>query len=442
MRIDIPNNVARIINILETAGFEAYAVGGCVRDTILGREPEDWDITTSAKPEEIKSLFRKTIDTGIQHGTVTVLLGGGSYEVTTYRVDGEYEDGRHPKQVEFTASLLEDLKRRDFTINAMAYNPATGLVDEFDGIGDLERGVIKCVGVAEERFSEDALRMLRAVRFSGQLGFAIEENTFEAIKKLSENLKLISAERIHSELNKLLVSPHPDYIRLAYETGITRVIMPEFDKMMITPQKNQYHNLSVGEHTIKMMSVIAPKPLLRWTALLHDVGKPDTMEVDSDGQIHFHSHAAVGSRIAYDIMKRLKFDNDTLNKVVKLVEYHELRFEPNATSVRRRVNKVGEDLFEYLLDVYRADSLAKTDYAIEKDKPVIAMVKDYYDEILKANQCTSLSSLEIKGRDLIAHGMKPGKEIGEALDKCLEWVIEHPEDNYKDKLLSLLGLNN
>lgn len=442
MRIEIPSNVAKIINILETEGFEAYAVGGCVRDTILGREPEDWDITTSAKPEEVKALFRRTVDTGIQHGTVTVLLGGGSYEVTTYRVDGEYEDGRHPKQVEFTASLVEDLKRRDFTINAMAYNPKTGLVDEFDGIGDLERGVIKCVGVPEERFSEDALRMLRAVRFSGQLGFAIEENTFEAIKKLSGNLKLISAERIHSELNKLLVSPHPDYLRLAYETGITAVIMPEFDKMMATPQKNKYHNLNVGEHTLKMMSVIDANPLLRWTALFHDVGKPDTFTRDSDGTIHFHGHAAVSSKIAYDIMKRLKFDNDTLNKVVKLVEYHELRFEPTATSVRRRVNKVGEDLFEYLLDVFRADSMAKTDYAIEQDKQVIAMVESYYEEIIRANQCTSLSSLEIKGRDLIAHGMKPGKEIGDALDKCLAWVIEHPEDNDKDKLLSLLGLHN
>lgn len=442
MRIEIPNNVAKIINILEVEGYEAYAVGGCVRDTILGREPEDWDITTSAKPEEIKSLFRKTIDTGIQHGTVTVLFGGGSYEVTTYRVDGEYEDGRHPKQVEFTASLLEDLKRRDFTINAMAYNPKTGLVDEFDGIGDLERGVIKCVGVAEERFSEDALRMLRAVRFSGQLGFTIEENTFVAIKKLSGNLKLISAERIHSELNKLLVSPHPDYLRIAYETGITAVIMPEFDKMMITPQKNKYHNLNVGEHTLKMMSVIEANPLLRWTALFHDVGKPDTFTQDPDGTIHFHGHAAAGSKIAYDIMKRLKFDNDTLNKVVKLVEYHELRFEPTPTSVRRRVNKVGEDLFEYLLDVFRADSLAKTDYAIEQDKPVIAMIMEYYEEIVRAKQCTSLSSLEIKGRDLIAHGMKPGKEIGDALDKCLEWVIEHPEDNDKDKLLALLGLIN
>lgn len=442
MRIEIPDNVAKIINILEAGGFEAYAVGGCVRDTILGREPEDWDITTSAKPEEIKALFRRTVDTGIQHGTVTVLLGGGSYEVTTYRIDGEYEDGRHPRQVEFTVSLLEDLKRRDFTINAMAYNPKHGLTDEFDGIGDLKRGVIKCVGEPEERFCEDALRMLRAVRFSGQLGFTIEENTLKAISKLSVNLKLISAERIRSELNKLIVSSHPEYLRIAYESGITAVIMPEFDRMMVTPQKNKYHNLNVGEHTLKMMSVISAAPVLRWTALFHDVGKPDTFSQDPDGTIHFHGHAAVGSKIAYDIMKRLKFDNDTLNKVVKLVRYHELRFEPAAASVRRRVSCVGGDLFEYLIEVFRADSLAKTDYAISKDKPVIAMVRTYYDEILSANQCTSLSSLEVKGRDLIEHGMNPGRDIGDALDKCLEWVIEHPEDNNKDKLLELLGLNN
>ena len=441
MNIEIPENVAKIINILEKAGYEAYAVGGCVRDTILGRKPEDWDITTSAKPLEIKALFRRTVDTGIQHGTVTVLLGGSAYEVTTYRVDGEYEDGRHPKQVEFTASLVEDLKRRDFTINAMAYNPGTGLVDEFDGIGDLDRRIIRCVGDAHERFSEDALRMLRAVRFSGQLGFEIDGATFNAIKVLAGNLRLISAERIHTELNKLLISPHPDYLRIAYETGITAVVLPEFDRMMATPQKNIYHNLNVGEHTLKMLSEIRADVILRWTALFHDIGKPDTMSEDADGIIHFRGHAELGSRIAHDVMKRLKFDNDTLNKVVKLVANHELRFEITPRSVRRLVNRVGDDMFLPLLEVCLADNMAKTEYAVNQYRPIIAKAREYYEEIKSKEQCTSLATLELKGRDLIDAGMKPGREIGEALDKCLELVLDNPEANTKARLLEYLGLN-
>ena len=442
MKIEIPDNVAKIINILESEGFEAYAVGGCVRDTILGREPEDWDITTSAKPMEVKSLFRRTVDTGIQHGTVTVLLGGKGYEVTTYRVDGEYEDGRHPKQVEFTASLLEDLKRRDFTINAMAYNPKTGIVDEFDGIGDLDKGIIRCVGEPQERFGEDALRMLRAVRFSGQLGFEIEKRTFDAVKELAGNLRLISAERIRTELNKLIISPHPEYLRKAYDTGITAVIMPEFDRMMETPQKNRYHNLNVGEHTLKMMSCIENTPVLRWTALFHDMGKPETMTEDEKGIIHFYGHAAASRFISHNIMKRLKFDNNTVSRVEKLVEYHELRFEVTYASVRRLMNKVGADLFPLLINVFRADANAKTEYAVNKASPIIEKVKKYYSEILENGQCVSISQLEINGKILINNGMRPGKEIGEALDKCLAWVMEHPEDNTQDRLLELLELNS
>ena len=226
MRIELPEKVEGIIQTLMQAGYEAYAVGGCVRDSLLGKEPKDWDITTSAKPEEVKRLFPKTIDTGILHGTVTVMSGREGFEVTTYRIDGKYEDSRHPKEVTFTPNLLEDLKRRDFTINAMAYNESTGLVDEFDGIGDLKRGVIRCVGEAEQRFKEDALRMMRAVRFAAQLGFSIDEDTKEAICKLAPTLKNISAERIQVELVKLLESDHPEEMRTLYETGITAVMLP------------------------------------------------------------------------------------------------------------------------------------------------------------------------------------------------------------------------
>ena len=242
MTIQLPEKVKFIIDTLTDAGFEAYAVGGCVRDSILGRTPGDWDITTSAAPDQVKHLFTKTIDTGIQHGTVTVLEGKEGFEVTTYRIDGEYEDNRHPKEVMFTQNLIEDLKRRDFTINAMAYNETEGLIDAFGGIEDLGKKVIRCVGSPEDRFTEDALRMMRAVRFASQLGFTIEKHTKEAISKLSSNLAQISAERIQVELVKLLVSDHPEQMRTVYETGMSRVFLPEFDRMMETPQNNLYHS--------------------------------------------------------------------------------------------------------------------------------------------------------------------------------------------------------
>ena len=251
--ISIPKNVKMIISILEKNGHEAFAVGGCIRDTILGRKPQDWDITTSALPCQVKELFHKTIDTGIEHGTVTVMMSRVGYEVTTYRIDGEYNDSRHPDSVEFTSNLIEDLRRRDFTINAMAYNPTVGLVDAFDGLGDIERKIIRCVGKPEERFGEDALRILRAVRFSAQLGFEIEEWTMKAIRKLANTLENISAERIRVELEKLIISNHPDKLITAYYAGITKVILPEFDRMMECPQNTPYHKYTVGEHTIKVM---------------------------------------------------------------------------------------------------------------------------------------------------------------------------------------------
>ena len=253
IKMNIPKDVDFIIKKLEENGYEAFAVGGCVRDTILGREPKDWDITTSALPQKVKEIFRRTLDTGLQHGTVTVMLKHIGYEVTTYRIDGEYKDSRHPESVEFTTNLIEDLKRRDFTINAMAYNSKYGVVDAFDGIGDLQRKVIKCVNDPEERFTEDALRMLRAVRFSAQLGFEIEEKTEKAIKKLAPTLEKISAERICAELEKLILSDNPDKLIEAYNLGITKVVLPEFDAMMECKQDTPYHMYNVGEHTIKVM---------------------------------------------------------------------------------------------------------------------------------------------------------------------------------------------
>ena len=276
MKITLPRKVLMIINNLQLHGYEAFAVRGCVRDSILARRPEDWDITTSAKPEEIKRLFRRTVDTGIEHGTVTVIIGKDSYEVTTYRVDGAYEDGRHPKEVRFTSRLEEDLQRRDFTINAMAYNDDVRLVDVFGGMKDLNHHLIRCVGDPRERFSEDALRILRAVRFSAQLNFPIEPDTAEAIKELAPTLEKISAERIQAELVKLLVSPHPERIRDAYELGITKVILPEWDAMAGVEQNTPHHRYDVAEHTIRAMKYVKRDKILRLTMLFHDMGKPST----------------------------------------------------------------------------------------------------------------------------------------------------------------------
>ncbi|MFQ6818807.1 MAG: CCA tRNA nucleotidyltransferase [Blautia sp.] len=438
MKLTIPVNAEKILRVLEKQGFEAFIVGGCVRDSILGRRPDDWDITTSARPEQVKALFRRTVDTGLKHGTVTVLMDKESYEVTTYRIDGEYEDGRHPKEVAFTASLEEDLKRRDFTINAMAYHPDRGLVDLFHGMNDIRAEIIRCVGNPLERFGEDALRILRAVRFSAQLGFSIEAETKTGIEELAPNLKLVSAERIQTELVKLLVSPHPDYFLTAYETGITRQFLPEFDACMETGQNTPHHCLSVGLHTLQSLLNIRPDKVLRLTMLLHDIGKPAVKKTDENGRDHFKMHGPAGEKMASAILRRLKFDNDTISKVCRLIRWHDDRPAPDMCSVRRAVNRIGEDIFPLYLEVQRADMLAQSTYKREEKAARLEGVNECYRKILEEGQCVSLKSMAVKGRDLIAAGYAPGPELGEILDRLLEHVLEHPEDNEKDRLLALL----
>lgn len=435
MQITLPKNVRKIIETLERAGYEAYAVGGCVRDSVLGREPNDWDITTSARPLETKALFKRTIDTGLQHGTVTVLLDGAGYEITTYRIDGEYEDGRHPKEVLFTSNLVEDLRRRDFTINAMAYNEKDGMMDAFDGMGDVRRKVIRCVGDARERFTEDALRMLRAVRFSAQLGFSIEEKTREAVTELAGNLSKISAERIQAEMIKLLSSPHPEELRAAWETGITSVILPEFDVMMETGQNTPHHMYTVGEHTLCALTKVRADKVLRLAVLLHDTGKPAARTTDETGRDHFKGHPEKSERIAGEVLHRWKLDNDTLNKVKKLVRFHDLHPALTERSVRRMVYQVGEEIFPLLLEVQRADILAQSPYRREEKLNNLDEVTRIYREILEKNQCLSMKDLAVSGRDLIADGMKPGKEMGRMLEELLNLVLEEPERNTKEYLL-------
>lgn len=435
MKIRLPEKVKMILEELERHGYEGYAVGGCVRDSILGREPSDWDITTSASPDEVKRIFPRTFDTGIEHGTITVLMEKEGFEVTTYRIDGEYEDGRHPNEVQFTSELREDLRRRDFTINAMAYNETNGLIDAFGGIVDLENGVVRCVGNAWERFGEDALRMLRAVRFCAQLGFAMEEQTAEAVRQLAPSLKKISAERVQAELVKLLESPHPDGIRQAWELGITAVILPEFDRIMAQEQNSAHHAFSTGEHTLEALRNVRANRVLRLTVLFHDMGKPEIAVVDEQGIYHFKGHARYSALLTKTIMKRLKFDNETRSRVYRLVLNHSLYPEATPEGVRRGIFQVGEDLFEAYLEVKRADILGQHPAVQEKKLAYLQQIRELYQEILQRGDCLSLKSLAVTGKDLIQDGVKPGRKMGELLERLLDEVLEVPERNEREWLL-------
>ncbi len=434
--MDIPSKAAEIIQELAAHGFEAYAVGGCVRDSILGRKPEDWDITTSARPEQVKAIFPRTVDTGIEHGTVTVLMDREHFEVTTYRVDGEYEDHRHPKEVTFTASLEEDLKRRDFTINAMAYNPETGLVDIFNGIEDLKNQVIRCVGDPGERFDEDALRILRAIRFSAQLGFQIDAATQRAMSERAKDLKEVSAERIRVELVKLLVSGHPEYIREACRLGITRVILPEYDRIVGVAQHTPNHIYDVEEHTLLALKNIEADPVLRLTMLFHDLGKPIVKKTDGDRDI-FYKHPEVSAEICRKILRRLKFDNHTLEKVYRLVKWHGLKYLPNDISVRRALNRVGSDIFEDFIKVQRADISAKNPAVVPKKMKQLAEKEAIYRNIIRRGDCFAVRMLAVNGRDLLGAGIPQGPMLGAVLERLVERVIDEPELNDRERLLAL-----
>lgn len=435
MEIRIPEEVRRIIETLEENGYEAYAVGGCVRDALLHRIPKDWDITTSAAPSQVKALFRRTIDTGIQHGTVTVMIGSEGFEVTTYRIDGDYEDSRHPKQVTYTDNLAEDLKRRDFTINAMAYNPRIGLVDLFGGAEDLRKKVVRCVGSPEERFTEDALRILRAIRFSAQLGFSIEAGTEAAIRKLAPNLEKISRERIQAEVTKLLISDHPQYFRKIYEAGITKQFFPEFDAMMELEQHTPFHYNTVGEHTLAMLGYVGASPVLRWTALLHDCGKPFCHQVDEDGRDHFKGHEQEGAARAKRVLKDLRFDNDTIDQVTKLVAWHTERFKDGKPAIRRCLNAIGPELFRLLLEVDTADAMAKHPGVQDTNLRQYAEAKAKFLEILADGDCYRMDQLAVNGSDLKAAGVAPGPEMGRLLKAMLAEVLEDPAKNTKTYLM-------
>ncbi len=435
-KIDLPQSVKYIINVLEQNGFEGYAVGGCVRDALLGREPKDFDITTNALPQQVKKLFRRTIDTGIKHGTVTIMINREGYEVTTYRIDGEYEDGRHPNTVKFTPNLIDDLMRRDFTINAMAYNDRDGVVDAFNGQQDLENGIIRCVGCAHDRFTEDALRIMRAVRFAAQLGFDIEEGTREAIKELAGNLNVISAERIAAELFKLIMSDNPGMIREAYNMGITGMMLPEFDVIMNTPQNSPYHSYSVGEHTIRVLEATEKIPYLRWAALLHDIGKPATHTTDEKGIDHFHGHETVSSEMAHDILRRLRLDNNTIGAVTKLIKYHDYPLTASEKIIRRSMNRIGTDIYPLFLKLRWADLAGKSSYSREINTELFKQIDKTYDLVCEAESCVAIRDLAVNGKDIIELGAPKGAIIGEILEKLLDMVIDEPTLNNREYLLS------
>lgn len=440
MKIQVPEAANYIIETLIQHGYEAYIVGGCVRDSILGKQPQDWDITTSATPEQTRALFRRTIDTGIEHGTVTVMMDKVGYEVTTYRIDGKYQDHRRPTEVTFTASLAEDLKRRDFTINAMAYNDRQGIIDEFGGLADLQKGIIRCVGVPQERFDEDALRILRAVRFAAQLDFVIEEATRQAIREQAGYLRDISAERIQTELTKLITSEHPERLLDAWELGVTEVVLPEFDRMMETPQNTKYHKYDVGRHTIAVMQNVEAKPVLRWAALLHDSAKPQCRTTDEQGIDHFYGHPKEGSELARRVLRRMKLDNDTIHRVERLVAWHDFGIDGKLTkrSLRRALNRMGPELFEDYAKLRLADMQGQSDYALEQKQRDYAELMKLHQEIVQDGECLSMQDLAINGRDLIQLGISPGPDMGMILKQLLSQVLDEPQLNTREKLEELV----
>ena len=430
--MEISQGAKIALELLHKAGYEAYLVGGCVRDLIMKIPAHDYDITTNATPEEMKKVFfgYTTIETGIKHGTITFLYNKEPIEITTYRIEGEYKDNRHPETVEFTTKLENDLSRRDFTMNALVYNENEGIIDLFGGQKDIASKTIRAIGVAENRFKEDALRILRAMRFSSQLGFEIEEETKKAMVKCAPLLYNISAERISQELNKLLVGKNVKNVILdCYE--ILGEILPEIKKMHGFDQCNKYHIYNVLEHTAISVESIDPVAHLRLAMLLHDTGKVYTFTRDENGTGHFYGHNKVSSEIARDFLNKYKYDNFTKERVVQLVKIHDTPIEMDRIFIKKRLNRLGKDAFFDLLKVKRADNLAQNPKYFWLDK--LNEMENIAREIVKENEFT-LSSLKIDGNDLITLGIR-GKKIGEVLNLLLNEVIEEKIPNEREALL-------
>ena len=434
--MNINEGANRIINILERNGYEAYAVGGCVRDTLMGKVPADWDITTNCMPDDMIRCFEdyRIIETGLKHGTVTVLIDGVGYEVTTYRRDGEYTDNRHPDKVTFVTDIASDLSRRDFTINAMAYNPKSGLVDLFGGREDIENKVIRCVGSPDKRFSEDALRILRALRFASVLDFSIDKTTSDAIFAFKDFLDNISKERINVEFTKLLCGQrNVDIIREYFD--VICVFIPEMKPMKGFDQKTRWHIYDVLEHTLHSLDNANDDFIVKMTMLLHDIAKPHTFSMDDRGG-HFTGHQARSAEIAREILNRLRYDKNTTSAIVQLISEHDNRFDSNPKKIKRILNKLGPENGKRLIAVQKADNLAQNPEQVRNGLQSIIESEKIMDRIIAENQVFSLAQLEISGKDLIAMGVKPGPDIGRILQQILDDVIDCKIENVKDALCS------
>lgn len=436
MEIKLPQNAKLIMGRLHENGYSCYAVGGCVRDSLMGKTPHDWDFTTSAKPDEIERVFsdHQTITIGRKFGTIAVVIDGEVYEITTYRIDGDYTDARHPDEVCFSDRLSDDLRRRDFTINAMAYSERDGLIDLYGGQSDLSFGVIRCVGEPCERFSEDALRILRALRFAATLGFTIEPHTSEAIIKLRGRLVDISAERIRDELLKLLCGDKVDFILRRYRSVIA-VFIPELKGTFDFEQHTKHHNRDVYRHIVASVRNIAPQPLLRVTMLFHDIGKPLSQTTDKHGVCHYKNHPRLGAAMAREILKRLCLPSSFIDEVCILIQYHDERFKPEPVSLKRFLKILGKDTMEKLILIQRADIMAQSQYLREEKLMNLAAVTDELSRIITTGECYSLRQLAVNGSDLIHLGVRSGVMIGEMLDQLLSRVITGELPNDKEALL-------
>ena len=436
--LQFPPQVHSALNRLTAAGYEAYAVGGCVRDALMGRTPGDYDVTTSALPQETAAVFsgERVIETGLQHGTVTVLLEGMPLEITTFRVDGAYTDARHPDAVRFTRSLREDLARRDFTVNAMAWSPETGLADPFGGADDLQAGIIRCVGVPETRFREDALRMLRMLRFASVLGFRIDPATAAAARENRALLGRISAERVASELKKLVCGADVRRVTLEH-TDVLGAVLPEILPLRGFDQRNPHHCYDILEHSAAACEAVPAEPALRLAALLHDLGKPDCFFTDDAGVGHFYGHAERGAEIADALLRRLRFDNDSRERIGALVRYHDARIEPTERSVLRALRRFGADLFFDLTALKRADALAHApgpdrDARVQRSADLERLGR----ALLEREACFSLRDLAVNGGDLLAAGLSPGPAVGQALNALLDAVTDGRVANERAALLA------
>lgn len=436
MFANIPDEVLSIIEKIEENGFEAYMVGGCVRDCVMGVTPHDYDICSSALPEETMEIFKGEgmVTAGLKHGTVGIIRDKQVYEITTYRLDGEYSDGRHPDSVAFTRELKEDLLRRDFTINAMAYNPRSGLVDIYGGCEDIKNGIIRCVGNAEERFSEDSLRILRAIRFASRFDFEIEKSTADAMNKLYPLIESVSTERISSEfMQTIMCKGASRYINEFKE--IIAFFIPEIKDMFGFEQHSKWHCYDVWNHTMVSLAACDDDIYVKLTMFFHDIGKPHCFTQDENGEGHFYKHAVISEKIAHKALKRMRLSNDIINKVSMLTGAHDIVLNATKKSVKKILGKFGEEDFERLLKIRLADRAACNREIEDNTEELVEDVRKIAAQIKEENECFNIQGLAVKGGDVIKAGIQPGPEVGKMLKKLLDEVIEGNIKNEYEELI-------